>query len=39
MVIGDKEMQSHTFKLEGREEIAEITVEDIIKKFERENKI
>lgn len=39
MVVGDKEIESGMFKLEGREEIANITLEDIIKKFEEENKV
>ncbi len=39
MVVGDKEIESGMFKLEGREEIANITLEDIIKKFKDDNKV
>lgn len=39
MVIGDKEIESGKFKLEGREELADQTLEAIIEKFVAANKI
>lgn len=39
MVVGDKEIESGVFKLEGREEIAGVSLDEIIAKFEAENKV
>ncbi len=39
MVIGDKEIESNKFKLEGVEEVADVSIEDILEKFSNLNKI
>lgn len=39
MVIGDKEIESNKFKLEGVEEVSDISVEDALKKFKEMNSI
>lgn len=39
MVIGDKELESGKFKLEGREELVDQTLENILEKFSQINKI
>lgn len=39
MVIGDKEIESGKFKLEGKEEIVDVSVEEILSKFEELNSI
>ncbi len=39
MVIGDKEIESNKFKLEGVEEITDVSIEDILEKFSNLNKI
>lgn len=39
MVIGDKEIESGKFKLEGEEDITNLTTEDILEKFQNINNI
>lgn len=39
LVIGDKEMESGTFKLEGAENMEGLSIEDILKKFSELNNI
>jgi threonyl-tRNA synthetase len=39
MVVGDKEKESNKFKLEGREEVTDQSIEQILQKFTDANKI